>query len=56
MTRPARRRARRDLLRRAMEAQGFAVYEFEWWHVDHKDWREHPILNLTFDRIGGVRE
>lgn len=41
-------RRRRDLLRAAMEAEGFAVYEFEWWHFDYKDWREYPILNLSF--------
>lgn len=42
----------RDLLRRAMEAEGFAVYEAEWWHFDYKDWREYPILNLTFEQLG----
>jgi D-alanyl-D-alanine dipeptidase len=41
----------RDLLRSAMEQQGFEVYEFEWWHFDYKDWRRYPILNLTFDQI-----
>jgi D-alanyl-D-alanine dipeptidase len=29
----------RELLRQAMEAEGFRVYEFEWWHFDYKDWR-----------------
>jgi D-alanyl-D-alanine dipeptidase len=41
----------RDLLRREMEAAGFQVYPFEWWHFDYKDWKEYPILNLTFDQI-----
>jgi CubicO group peptidase (beta-lactamase class C family)/D-alanyl-D-alanine dipeptidase len=41
----------RELLRDAMEEQGFQVYRFEWWHFDYKDWREYPILNLTFDEI-----
>ncbi|MFN7942348.1 MAG: M15 family metallopeptidase [Thermoanaerobaculia bacterium] len=45
-------RARRDLLRAAMEAEGFAVYEFEWWHFDFKDWRLYPILDLPFERLG----
>jgi D-alanyl-D-alanine dipeptidase len=44
-------RWRRDLLRRAMEREGFAVFEVEWWHFDYKDWRSYPLLNLTFDRI-----
>ena len=41
----------RDTLRAAMEAEGFAVYEAEWWHYDYKDWREYPILNLSFKEI-----
>ncbi len=41
----------RELLRDAMEEQGFTVYEAEWWHFDYEDWREYPILNLTFDQI-----
>lgn len=41
----------RDLLRHAMEAQGFEVYEFEWWHFDYKDWRRYPISNLTFEKL-----
>jgi len=41
----------RDLLRAAMEAEGFAVYEPEWWHYDYKDWRQYPILNLSFSEI-----
>jgi len=44
-------RRHRDLLRHAMEAQGFTVYEFEWWHFDFKDWKKYPILNLTFEEI-----
>lgn len=35
----------RELLRDAMEAQGFKVYEFEWWHFDYNDWRKYPIQN-----------
>jgi CubicO group peptidase (beta-lactamase class C family)/D-alanyl-D-alanine dipeptidase len=42
----------RALLRQAMEAQGFTVYEAEWWHFDYKDWREYPIGNATFERLG----
>jgi CubicO group peptidase (beta-lactamase class C family)/D-alanyl-D-alanine dipeptidase len=44
-------RWRRDLLRHAMEAQGFNVYEFEWWHFDYRTWRSYPILNLTFEDL-----
>lgn len=41
----------RDLLRSAMEAEGFIVYEPEWWHYDYKDWKEYPILNIAFLEI-----
>jgi CubicO group peptidase (beta-lactamase class C family)/D-alanyl-D-alanine dipeptidase len=42
----------RDLLRRAMEAEGFTVYETEWWHFDYRDWKRYPILNLEFEQLG----
>ena len=42
----------RDLLRRAMESEGFTVYEAEWWHFDYKDWKEYPILNVPFEKPG----
>jgi D-alanyl-D-alanine dipeptidase len=45
-------RARRSLLRQAMENQGFAVYPQEWWHFDYKDWKRYPILNLKFEDLG----
>jgi D-alanyl-D-alanine dipeptidase len=46
----------RDLLRRAMEAEGFTVYEAEWWHFDYKDWREYPILNIPFEKLDIVQK
>jgi D-alanyl-D-alanine dipeptidase len=42
----------RRLLRDAMEAEGFTVYEAEWWHFDYKDWRRYRIGNATFEEIG----
>jgi D-alanyl-D-alanine dipeptidase len=41
----------RDLLRRAMESEGFTVYEAEWWHFDYKDWKEYAISNIPFEKI-----
>jgi len=41
----------RALLRRAMEAQGFTVYDAEWWHFDFRDWARYPVLNLTFEQL-----
>lgn len=51
----AEQRRLRDLLRAAMEAEGFVVYEFEWWHFDYRDWREYPILDLPFEKLGRLR-
>jgi D-alanyl-D-alanine dipeptidase len=49
----------RDLLRRAIESEGFTVDGNEWWHFDYKDWKEYPILNVPFEKLGelaaGVR-
>ena len=44
-------RAHRDLLRRHMEAEGFSVYEFEWWHFDYRDWKTYAIQNVRFEDI-----
>jgi D-alanyl-D-alanine dipeptidase len=46
-----RQRWHRDLLRRVMEAQGFTVYQNEWWHFDYNGWRNYPIGNATFEEI-----
>jgi zinc D-Ala-D-Ala dipeptidase len=45
-------RALRQLLRQAMEAQGFAVIPKEWWHFDYKDWKLYPIMNTRFEDLG----
>lgn len=41
----------RQVLRQAMEAEGFKVFEWEWWHFDYKDWRHYPIGTTTFEMI-----
>jgi D-alanyl-D-alanine dipeptidase len=41
----------RDLLRRAMESEGFTVNEDEWWHFDYKDWKQYGILNVPFEKL-----
>lgn len=41
----------RDLLRWAMEAEGFTVYESEWWHFDYSGWREYAIGNVPFEKL-----
>lgn len=52
----AESRRLRDMLRTAMEAEGFAVYEPEWWHYDYKDWKAYPILNISFAEIATSRK
>jgi D-alanyl-D-alanine dipeptidase len=34
-----------------MEAEGFTVFEFEWWHFDYKDWKEYPIGDIPFSGL-----
>ena len=45
-------RAMRDVLRDAMQAQGFTVLKEEWWHFDYKDWPQYRILNIPFEKLG----
>ncbi len=47
----ARQRWYRELLRQAMEAESFSVYEFEWWHFDYQDWKKYPLNNQTFEEL-----
>jgi D-alanyl-D-alanine dipeptidase len=42
----------RDLLRKAIESEGFTVDGNEWWHFDYKDWKQYPILNVPFEDLG----
>ncbi len=45
-------RRMRDFLRQHMEAEGFTVYEFEWWHFDYRDWQSYAIQNVRFEDLG----
>lgn len=42
----------RDMLKAAMEANGFTVYQYEWWHFDFNGWENYPIGNEIFENIG----
>lgn len=44
-------REHRQVLRAAMEAQGFTVFETEWWHFDYRDWPRYAIQNIPFEAI-----
>ena len=48
----SRQRWYRDLLRQAMEAEGFNVNEAEWWHFDYRDWSKYRIGTQTFEELG----
>jgi D-alanyl-D-alanine dipeptidase len=47
----AEQRVHRDLLRAAMEKQGFKVFPSEWWHFDYRDWKHYAIQNIPFDQV-----
>jgi D-alanyl-D-alanine dipeptidase len=49
----SRQRWHRDTLRRVMEAEGFTIYDYEWWHFDHHDWKHYSIGNVTFEELDG---
>jgi CubicO group peptidase (beta-lactamase class C family)/D-alanyl-D-alanine dipeptidase len=51
----SRQRALRDMLRHAMEAEGFTVYSDEWWHFDYKDFPLYRISNLRFEEIAALK-
>ena len=44
-------RKMRDLLRSKMEANGFTVYPYEWWHYDFNGWEHYHIGNIPFSKI-----
>ena len=41
----------RELLKSVMLKNGFEVYADEWWHYDYKGWRDHPVLDLSFEEL-----
>ncbi len=52
----AEQRRTRDVLRKAMEAEGFAVNPDEWWHFDYRDWRAYRVLNIPFGALTVTRD
>ncbi len=51
----APQRAHRDLLRQAMEQEGFSVEPNEWWHFNYKTCPAYPILDIPFSAIVAAR-
>ena len=50
----AEQRRLRDFLRRHMEAEGFTVYQYEWWHFDYRDWKSYALQNVRFENIAAT--
>ena len=47
----AQARRNRDLLRTAMEKEGFRVLKEEWWHFDHASSPGYGVLNVPFEAV-----
>ena len=41
----------RELLRKRMAAEGFTVYDAEWWHFDYADWPKYKLGNEAFEKV-----
>jgi D-alanyl-D-alanine dipeptidase len=52
---PEEPRRLRELLRRHMEAEGFTVFQFEWWHFDYRDWKAYALQNARFEDLTPAR-
>jgi D-alanyl-D-alanine dipeptidase len=46
-----KQRTNRQILRAAMEGEGFTVEPTEWWHFNYKNAKEYPILNVKFEDL-----
>lgn len=44
-------RRTRDMLRQAMEAEGYTVLANEWWHFDYRGCDQQPALDIPFESI-----
>lgn len=44
-------RKHREILRAAMEAEGYKIYPSEWWHFDFPGFEKYRIMNLPFTEI-----
>jgi zinc D-Ala-D-Ala dipeptidase len=51
---PEEPRRLRELLRRHMEAEGFTVFQYEWWHFDYRDWKSYALQNTRFEDIAAT--
>ncbi len=38
-------------LQAVMAKHGFEPYSFEWWHFDFRDWKDYPVLDISFEDL-----
>lgn len=43
--------ANKIMLREIMVYHGFDVYPYEWWHYDYQNWKDFPLMNLSFNQL-----
>jgi len=46
----------RDLLAKAMQAEGFVPFATEWWHFDFRDWEKYPIEDISFAELKTLKK
>ena len=51
---PAPPRRHRDVLRAAMEQEGFTVHTAEWWHFDHATVGQYALCNRSFAELAAL--
>jgi zinc D-Ala-D-Ala dipeptidase len=34
-----------------MYGEGFIGMSNEWWHFDYKNWEQHPVMDIPFDKV-----
>ncbi len=44
-------RSKRDYLIKQMQKHNFTVYEYEWWHYNHRDCEQYEILDIPIEEI-----
>jgi D-alanyl-D-alanine dipeptidase len=50
-TMTAIQRANMLMLQDVMTRHGFEPYPFEWWHFDFQNWKNYPVLDISFDAL-----
>jgi D-alanyl-D-alanine dipeptidase len=50
----AEEKKHREILREAMESEGFLQMPNEWWHYDYKEWKSFGILNMEFPPLSAA--